>query len=138
MITSGLIKAIQDIMRKDEGVDGDAQRLSQLVWLIFLKVFDDSEKQKEFTDNNYVSAIPVTYQWPSCADESACITVYSLLEFVNNHLFPALSTLPLSDNKRTDIVRAAFESSYNYMKNGTLLRQVINKINEIDFNSSDD
>lgn len=138
MITTGLIKTIQDIMRKDEGVDGDAQRLSQLVWLIFLKVIDDSDKQKEFTDGNYTSAIPPQYQWRNWAADPAGITGDTLLSFIDNDLFPALSQLPASGNKRTDIVRAAFEGSYNYMKNGTLLRQVINKINEVDFNAADD
>lgn len=138
MITAGLIKTIQDIMRKDEGVDGDAQRLSQLVWLIFLKVIDDSDKQKEFTDGNYTSAIPPQYQWRNWATDPAGITGDTLLSFIDNDLFPTLSQLPVSGNKRTDIVRAAFEGSYNYMKNGTLLRQVINKINEVDFNAADD
>lgn len=138
MISSGLIKTIQDIMRKDEGVDGDAQRLSQLVWLIFLKVIDDSDKQKEFTDGNYASAIPPQYQWRNWAADPAGITGDTLLSFIDNDLFPSLSQLPASGNKRTDIVRAAFEGSYNYMKNGTLLRQVINKINEINFNAADD
>ena len=138
MITAGLIKTIQDIMRKDEGVDGDAQRLSQLVWLIFLKVIDDSDKQKEFTDGNYTSAIPPQYQWRNWAADPAGITGDTLLSFIDNDLFPTLSQLPVSGNKRTDIVRAAFEGSYNYMKNGTLLRQVINKINEVDFNAADD
>lgn len=138
MITTGLIKTIQDIMRKDEGVDGDAQRLSQLVWLIFLKVIDDSDKQKEFTDGSYASAIPPQYQWRNWAADPAGITGDTLLSFIDNDLFPSLSQLPASGNKRTDIVRAAFEGSYNYMKNGTLLRQVINKINEINFNAADD
>lgn len=138
MITAGLIKTIQDIMRKDEGVDGDAQRLSQLVWLIFLKVLDDSDAQREIMDKSYVSAMPAKFQWRNWAADPAGITGDVLLDFVNNELFPELSTLPTSANKRTDIIRAAFEGSYNYMKNGTLLRQVINKINEVNFNSSDD
>lgn len=125
-------------MRKDEGVDGDAQRLSQLVWLIFLKVLDDSEKQKEFLENNYTSAIPEKYQWRTWAADPAGITGDALLNFINNDLFPTLSKLPKTSNRRSDIVRAAFEDSYNYMKNGTLLRQVINKLNEVDFNASDD
>lgn len=138
MISSGLIKTIQDIMRKDEGVDGDAQRLSQLVWLIFLKVLDDNEKQKQFLDSNYTPAIPAEYQWRTWAADSAGLTGDALLDFINNDLFPTLRQLPPTSNKRADIVRSAFEGSFNYMKNGTLLRQVINKINEIDFNSSDD
>lgn len=138
MITPGLIKTIQDIMRKDEGVDGDAQRLSQLVWLIFLKVLDDSDSQRETMDESYTSAMPAKFQWRNWAADPAGITGDVLLDFVNNELFPGLSTLPTSGNKRTDVIRAAFDGSYNYMKNGTLLRQVINKINEVNFNSSDD
>lgn len=139
MITSGLIKAIQDIMRKDEGVDGDAQRLSQIVWMIFLKVLDDNEKEREFLDNSYQSAIPQLYRWSTWAAPSDGITGQALLDFVNNDLFPALSTLPANPhNRRAEIIQAAFEGSFNYMKNGTLLRQVINKINEINFNSADD
>lgn len=133
MISSTLIKSIQDIMRQDQGVDGDAQRLSQLVWLIFLKILDDTERELELLTDGYVSAIPVEYQWRSWAGDAEGLTGDDLNNFVNNDLFPALRKLSVEDNPRTLIVREAFEDSYNFMKSGTLLRQVINKINSIDF-----
>jgi type I restriction enzyme M protein len=139
MISSGLIKAIQDIMRQDDGVDGDAQRLSQLVWMIFLKILDDNEQELELLNSNYVPAVPAELQWRSWAANEEGLTGSSLLNFVNNKLFPELRALPINkSNQRTQIVREVFEDSHNYMKNGTLLRQVANKINTIDFNKQDD
>lgn len=138
MITSSLIKSIQDIMRQDQGVDGDAQRLSQLVWMIFLKILDDTEQELELMDDKYVSAIPTEFQWRSWAADEEGLTGDPLNDFVNNKLFVGLRALPASTNPRTLIVREAFEDSYNYMKSGTLLRQVVNKINSIDFNAKTD
>ena len=139
MINSGLIKAIQDIMRQDDGVDGDAQRLSQLVWMIFLKVLDDNEQELELLSKDYVPAVPKEFQWRTWAADEEGLTGASLLEFINNKLFPTLKELPLSTtNQRNQIVRGVFEDSHNYMKNGTLLRQVVNKINTIDFNKQGD
>ena len=139
MINSGLIKAIQDIMRQDDGVDGDAQRLSQLVWMIFLKVLDDNEQELELLNKDYVPAVPKEFQWRTWAADEEGLTGASLLELVNNKLFPTLKELPLSTtNQRNQIVRGVFEDSHNYMKNGTLLRQVVNKINTIDFNKQGD
>ena len=139
MISSGLIKAIQDIMRQDDGVDGDAQRLSQLVWMIFLKVLDDNEHELELLNKDYLPAVPKEFQWRTWAANEEGLTGSSLLEFVNNKLFPALRELPLSkSNLRNEIVRGVFEDSHNYMKNGTLLRQVANKINTINFNAKSD
>ncbi|MFF0822039.1 N-6 DNA methylase [Micromonospora haikouensis] len=133
MISSTLIKSIQDIMRQDQGVDGDAQRLSQLVWMIFLKILDDTEQELELMTDGYVPAIPAKYQWRAWAANEEGLTGDDLNTFVNNDLFPALRKLSSGTNPRTLIVREAFEDSYNYMKSGTLLRQVINKINSIDF-----
>src|SRR5579859_4612074 len=138
MISSTLIKSIQDIMRQDQGVDGDAQRLSQLVWMIFLKILDDTEQELELMTDGYVSAIPEKYQWRKWAGNEEGLTGDDLNNFVNNDLFPTLRQLPSGSNPRTLIVREAFEDSYNYMKSGTLLRQVINKINSIDFNAGND
>jgi len=138
MISSTLIKSIQDIMRQDQGVDGDAQRLSQLVWMIFLKILDDTERELELLDEGYVAAIPARYQWRRWAGDEEGLTGDELNNFVNNDMFPALRQLPSRRNSRTLIVREAFEDSYNYMKSGTLLRQVINKINSIDFNTQSD
>lgn len=126
-------------MRKDDGVDGDAQRLSQLVWLIFLKVLDDDERAKEFLDHSYKPAVPEKYRWKTWAGTDEGVTGDRLLNFVNNDLFPALKELPIDpSNKRTTVVKEVFANSFNYMKNGTQLRKVINKINDLDFNATDD
>ena len=140
MSISTTIKTIQDIMRKDAGVDGDAQRISQLVWMIFLKIFDDREKEYELMDDDYVSPIPDRLRWCNWAADPEGITGDELLDFVNDDLFKTLKDLSLvaEGDRRGFVVRSVFEDAYNYMKSGTLMRQVINKINEIDFNKTDD
>jgi len=134
------IKTIQDIMRKDAGVDGDAQRISQLVWMIFLKVFDDTEAQKELLEDNYRSPIPARLRWRAWAKNSEGITGDELLDFVNNDLFKTLKELPTTgkNGALAGVVRGVFEDAFNYMKSGTLMRQVVNKLNEIDFNKKAD
>lgn len=127
---SSSIKAIQDIMRKDAGVDGDAQRISQLVWLLFLKIFDEKESEWEITKDGYKSPIPDDLRWRTWAAKDEGMTGDDLLDFVNNSLFPRLKNLTIKTKDDGGImVRNVFEDSYNYMKSGTLLRQVINKIN---------
>lgn len=140
MSISTTIKTIQDIMRKDAGVDGDAQRISQLVWMIFLKIFDDREQEYELLEDDYRSPIPERLRWRSWVANDEGITGDALLNFVNNDLFPTLKELSLDvqRDRRGLIVRDVFQDAYNYMKNGTLMRQVVNKINEIDFNRSED
>jgi len=140
MINSTLIKSIQDIMRKDAGVDGDAQRISQMAWMIFLKVFDDKEKEVELISDGYQSPIPKALRWRNWAENPEGITGEELLDFINNKLFKQLKSLEVQegDNPRKFLIKAVFEDSFNYMKNGTLIRQVINKLNEIDFNKSED
>jgi type I restriction enzyme M protein len=140
MINSALIKTIQDIMRKDAGVDGDAQRISQLAWMIFLKVFDDKEKEVELIGENYQSPIPKEFRWRHWAEDPEGITGDELLDFINDKLFKKLKGLDIQegDDPRKFLIKAVFEDSFNYMKNGTLIRQVINKLNEIDFNKSED
>src|SRR3989344_7124636 len=139
MSLQNVIKSIQDIMRKDAGVDGDAQRVSQLVWMLFLKIFDDKEQEYELIDPKYKSPIPEKLRWRNWAANPEGITGDELLDFINNKLFKQLKDLPISAaNQRGAIVREVFEDSYNYMKSGTLIRQVANKLNEINFNSQDD
>lgn len=141
MSVSATIKSIQDIMRKDAGVDGDAQRLSQLGWMLFLKILDDREKECEVLYETYVSPIPVNLRWREWASDSEGMTGDKLLDFVNNELFVKLKDLPAPDgaNPMVFVIRSIFEDSYNYMKNGTLIRQVINKIEDgIDFNNTKD
>ena len=138
MSISSAIKSIQDIMRKDAGVDGDAQRLGQLSWLLFLKIFDAQEEELEDELDNYTVPIPEAYLWRNWAADSQGITGDDLLEFVNNELIPDLKNLtaPINKNPRGYVAKEAFSDAFNYMKNGTLLRQVINKLNEIDFTNS--
>ncbi|MDI3286267.1 class I SAM-dependent DNA methyltransferase [Polyangium sp. 15x6] len=131
------IKTIQDIMRKDTGVDGDAQRIGQLVWMLFLKILDDREIEKETAKKRYRSPIPDELRWQAWAADPEGITGDTLLAFVNNELFPGLKGLPGTD-PLSSVVRSVFEDAYNYMKSGTLLRQVVNKLNEIDLNRSSD
>jgi type I restriction enzyme M protein len=134
------IKTIQDIMRKDAGVDGDAQRISQLVWMLFLKVFDDHEAEKELLDDAYKSPIPKRLRWRTWAKNSEGITGEALLDFINNDLFKTLKELPAAGKNAAvaGVIRGVFEDAYNYMKSGTLMRQVVNTLNDIDFNRAAD
>ena len=138
---SGIIKSIQDIMRKDVGVDGDAQRISQLVWLFFLKIIDDREDELELMEDDYKSPLPENLRWRNWAKDAEGITGDELSDFVNIELFPTLKENLNTDGdegKRALVIRNVFEDAYNYMKSGTLLRQVINKICEINFNATGD
>jgi type I restriction enzyme M protein len=135
---SNLVKTIQDIMRKDAGTYGDAQRLEQLGWMFFLKIFDDREKELELLRDSYRSPLPESLRWSNWAADEEGITGDDLLVFVNNTLLPALKTLPGGSSRISALIRMAFEDANNYMKNGTLMRQVINRINGIDFNARDD
>ena len=137
MSLSTTIKSIQDIMRQDSGVDGDAQRIAQLVWMLFLRIFDSKEEEYEW-EPAYRSPIPKSLRWRDWAANDEGMTGDELLDFVNNQLFPGLSDLELApdDDPRGFIVRDVFADSYNYMKSGTLMRQVINRINQIDLHVS--
>ena len=132
-----IVKSIQDIMRQDTGVDGDAQRISQLCWMFFLKIIDDQDLELEETTRDYRSPIPTNYQWRSWAADPEGLTGERLLAFVNDDLFPALKGLAVSPTPgdRRHVVKDVFEDAYNYMKSGQLMRQVVNKINGIDFNN---
>ena len=131
------VKSIQDIMRQDAGVDGDAQRISQLCWMFFLKIIDDQDQELEVTQDNYRSPIPRKYQWRAWAADPEGITGEELLAFVNGDMFPALKGLAVSSKSgdRRRVVKDVFEDADNYMKSGQLMRQVVNKINDVDFNN---
>ena len=138
------IKTIQDIMRQDAGVDGDAQRISQLTWLLFLKIFDDREAEYEL-DPRYASPIPAALRWRNWAANEEGITGDELLDFIEDQLFATLKDpekmLAVGNDRgdpRARLVHEVFADSYNYMKSGTLIRQVINRINQIDFTSGAD
>ncbi len=141
---SGIIKSIQDIMRKDAGVDGDAQRIGQLVWMFFLKILDDQEQSlitlAAVQGEDYNSPIPDHLRWCNWAANPEGKTGEKLLEFINNDLFPTLKNLRSEgvEKGRATVIRNVFEDAFNYMKSGTLIRQAINKLNEISFNHSED
>ena len=134
MSVRNTVKSIQDIMRQDSGVDGDAQRISQLCWMFFLKIIDDQDLELEAMEKDYRSPIPKKFQWRTWAANPEGITGDPLMQFVNDELFPSLKELTGKDGRRR-VVRDVFEDAYNYMKSGQLMRQVINKINSIDFNN---
>lgn len=132
---SGVIKSIRDIMRQDMGLNGDAQRIEQLGWMLFLKVFSDKDKELELLDDKYKSPIPKAFQWDSWAGDDEGMTGDELQQFVDQHLFPALRNIKISEgNQRALIVREIFEGNHNYMKSGINIRKVLNKLNEMDFN----
>ena len=134
---SGFVKRLRDIMRNDAGINGDAQRIEQIAWMLFLKVYDTKEQDWEFDDEDYVSIIPESCRWQNWAadDKSgSAMTGEQLLNFVNNTLFPTLKKLPVDASTpiKKAIVQTTFADANNYMKDGVLLRQVINVIDELD------
>jgi type I restriction enzyme M protein len=135
-----ILKRIRDIMRQDAGISGDAQRIEQMVWIFFMKIFDDREEQIELLDSNYKSPIPPELQWRAWAADREGVTGDALLEFVNESLFPTLKEVGITAGGRGSgaVVGGVFADAYNFMKSGTLLRQVINEINSIDFNTTSD
>ncbi|MDO8366220.1 MAG: N-6 DNA methylase [Saprospiraceae bacterium] len=140
---SGTIKSIRDIMWQDTGLNGDAQRIEQLGWMLFLKIFSDKDKELELLDDTYTSPIPDEFHWVKAkgnwAGDDEGMTGDELLEFVDRKLFPALRNLDVSTgNRRALIVREVFEGNNNYMKSGINIRKVLNKLNEIDFNIAKD
>jgi type I restriction enzyme M protein len=140
-----VISSIRNIMRQDRGISGDAQRLEQLGWMLFLKIIDDKDQELEITKDDYVSVIPEKFQWRSWATDAEGITGDELLAFIdsnaqdNKGLFATLRELTsITNPKRAAIVKEVFEGSNNYMKSGYEMRKVINKLNEVDFNNSED
>ena len=135
---TGFVKRLRDIMRNDAGINGDAQRIEQIAWMLFLKVYDAKEQDWEWDDEDYTSIIPEECRWQNWAhdDKSGiAMTGDKLLDFVNNTLFPTLKNLPVDASTpiKKAIVQTTFADANNYMKDGVLLRQVINVIDELDF-----
>jgi type I restriction enzyme M protein len=140
---SSILKSIQTIMWQDTGLNGDAQRIEQLGWMLFLKIFSDKDKELELLDDNYTSPIPDLFHWVkekgNWAGDDEGMTGDELLEFVDRQLFPALRNIDVSSgNRRALIVREVFEGNNNYMKSGINIRKVLNKLNEMDFNVAKD
>lgn len=143
MSITSFVKRIQDITRNDAGINGDAQRIEQMSWMLFLKIYDSRELDWELEEDEYESIIPEDFKWRNWAHAEKgeqVLTGDDLLDFVNNRLFKELKELEITPNMpiRKSIVKSAFEDANNYMKNGVLLRQVINVIDEVDFNSPED
>ena len=140
---TGFVKRLRDLMRNDAGINGDAQRIEQITWLLFLKVYDAKEQDWEFDDSDYKSIIPENCRWANWAvdDKSGkAMTGDTLLNFVNNTLFPTLKKLPVDKDTpiKKAIVQTTFADANNYMKDGVLLRQVINVIDELDLSDYDE
>lgn len=138
MAVSNFVKRIQDVMRNDAGVNGDAQRIEQIVWILFLKIYDAKEEIWECVNDDYKSIIPDELKWRNWAideKDGDALTGDALLDFINNKLFPSLKNLEIDETTPMNqiIVKYAFEDANNYQKDGILLRQVINIIDEIDF-----
>jgi type I restriction enzyme M protein len=134
---STLVKSIQDIMRKDAGTYGDAQRLEQMGWMFFLRILDARESEMEVLRDDYRSPMPEPFRWRNWAADEEGMTGEALLAFVDGRLLPGLENLQ-GNGPMARLIRMTFADANNYMKNGTLMRQVINRINGIDFNASDD
>ncbi len=134
---TGFVKRLRDIMRNDAGINGDAQRIEQIAWMLFLKVYDAKEQDWEFDDSDYESIIPEPCRWQNWAvdDRSGtAMTGDKLLDFVNNTLFPTLKKLPVDSTTPISkaIVQTTFADANQYMKDGVLLRQLINVIDDLD------
>lgn len=135
---SGIWSSIQRDMWQDTGLNGDAQRIEQLGWMLFFKIFSDKDQELELIDDNYKSPIPPELHWDKWAGDDEGMTGEELQVFVDRTLFPALRNIPVVNNKRALILREVFEGNNNYMKSGINIRKVLNKLNEIDFNVKDD
>lgn len=134
---SNFVKRIRDIMRNDAGINGDAQRIEQMSWMLFLKVYDTKEADWEFAEEDYKSIIPENCRWQNWGHEAKPgegMTEDTLLDFVNNTLFPTLKKLEVTPETpvKKAIVKTVFEDANNYMKDGVLLRQVLCVIDELD------
>ena len=134
---TGFVKKLRDIMRKDAGINGDAQRIEQIAWLLFLKIYDAKEQEWEFSEDDYQSIIPEECRWCNWATDDhsgKAMTGDRLLDFVNNKLFPTLKKLEVTPETpvKKAIVKTTFEDANQYMKDGVHLREVINVIDDID------
>ena len=137
MALNNFVKSIRNIMRNDAGINGDAQRIEQIAWMLFLKVYDEKENDWEFNEDNYVSFIPEECRWRNWAKDNGdgeALTGDNLLKFVNDTIFPTLKALEVTPSTpmRSAIVRTTFQDANQYMKDGVLLRQVINVIDQLD------
>ena len=138
MALNNFVKSIRNIMRNDAGINGDAQRIEQIAWMLFLKIYDAKEKDWKTMDRSYQSFIPEECRWRSWATDEGdgnALTADALLDFVNNTLFPTLKSLEVTPDTpiRSSIVFTTFQDANQYMKDGVLLRQVVNVIDQLNF-----
>lgn len=147
MAVNNIVKRIQNIMRQDAGINGDAQRIEQMTWMFFLKVYDTQEETWEYKAmkerKTFKSIIPENLRWRNWAidnKDGEALTGDALLKLVNEELFPSLKNLDVNREtpRSQSIVKEVFEDINQYMKDGVLLRQVINIINEIEFDDAED
>lgn len=147
MAVNNIVKRIQNIMRQDAGINGDAQRIEQMTWMFFLKVYDTQEETWEYKamkeKKTFKSIIPENLRWRNWAidnKDGEALTGDALLKLVNEELFPSLKNLDVNREtpRSQSIVKEVFEDINQYMKDGVLLRQVINIINEIEFDDAED
>jgi type I restriction enzyme M protein len=140
---SSFVKRVRDIMWMDAGVSGDAQRIEQLSWMLFLKVYDTKEDDWELSEDNYESIIPDEYRWRNWAPDDSkgtALTGEELIDFVNNKLFPTLKNLEVDSTTpiKKAIVKTTFEDANNYMKDGVQMRKIFNIIDELDLDDSEE
>nr|MDA8359031.1 type I restriction-modification system subunit M N-terminal domain-containing protein [Actinomycetota bacterium] len=137
---SAVIKSARDTMRKDAGLNGDLDRIPQLAWLLFLRAYDGLEERREVTDRKFRAAIEAPYRWRDwAADPVNGRTGEDLLAFVNDELLPYFRDLKgAGQDDPRDVIAAVFKETHNRMLSGYLLRDVVNKVNEVNFTSSDD
>ena len=143
MSLNNYVKSLQDIMRNDAGVNGDAQRIEQMTWILFLKIYDAKEEDWEFYNDDFKSIIPEELRWRNWAvdkRDGKALTGEELLNFINQKLFPTLKNLEITAEtpKNQSIVKDIFEDNNNYMKDGVLLRQVVNVTDDLEFDDYED
>lgn len=135
---TGILESIRRIMWQDTGLNGDAQRIEQLGWMLFFKIFSDKDRELELIQEDYISPIPKELHWQEWAANDEGMTGDELLKFIDYELFPKLREIDIKSNPRALIVREVFTGNNNYMKNGINIRKVLNKLNEVDFNIAKD
>ena len=143
MSLGNFVKTLQNIMRGDSGINGDAQRIEQMTWLLFLKIYDSQEENWEFEDDDYKSIIPEELRWKNWAvdkKDGKALTGDALLDLVNNNLFPTLKNLPINPDTpmKKSVVQLVFQDTNQYMKDGVLLRKLVNEIDKVNIDKSDD
>lgn len=143
MNLGNFIKSLQNTMRQDSGINGDAQRIEQITWLLFLKIYDNQEDNWELDEDDYKSIIPEKFRWKNWAvdnKDGKNLTGKDLLEFVDTELFPTLKNLKVTDSTpiKKSVVKTVFEDTDQYMNDGTLLRELVNKIDELEIDKYED